>query len=144
MRILQEHWFAVRRAAVRVGPGVFSDLQFGRIRQGLCGYKAFERREPVFVVARAIIRFATIRGGPQFLSERSRPFLPREVTLCGERYSQRESLRLPRLGKDGATVFIPGQAGQGTRVRRAQDRSPTYRGKRCRAGTRRLPRVLAQ
>jgi len=54
----------------------------------------------VFVVARAVVRFSTLRSSLQFFSEAGSPFLPGEMPLLGQLDRERESLRLPWLGED--------------------------------------------
>ena len=51
------------------------------------------------IVARAVIRLTPIGSGIEFISERIRPFLPREMPLLGELQRERERLGLPRLSK---------------------------------------------
>ena len=60
---------SVRRVSVGFGPGLFAREQRGRIGQPLGGHQTLERRQPVFVVARAVVGFAAIGGGLEFVRE---------------------------------------------------------------------------
>ena len=109
------------RMAVSVGPGFFASNHLVWIRQSLLCDEALERREPVFVIARAVVRLAAIHRGFEFVGERSRPLLPREMALCGKPDGEREGLSLPGLGKDG-TALVAGKQGQRSRVARDHNR----------------------
>src|SRR5215475_4115455 len=67
------------------------------------GHQTLQRGQPVLVVARTVIGFAAIRGGLEFVGQRSCPLFPREMPLFREFDGQRECLRLPRLGKHRAS-----------------------------------------
>ena len=56
----------------------------------------------MMVIARAVAGFTAIGRRFQFFSERSRPFLPREMTLLGELDRERKGLGLPWLGEHWA------------------------------------------
>ena len=47
--------FAVRRVAIGIGPCFLSFPHGDRIQQAPCGDQSFERCQPIFVVARAVI-----------------------------------------------------------------------------------------
>jgi hypothetical protein len=57
---------------------------------------AFESREPIVVVMRAVIGLATIARGFEFIGKRAGPFLPCEMSLFEELDGQSE--RLPSHG----------------------------------------------
>ena len=65
----------------------------------------FQCRQPMFVVASAVVGFATIGRGLEFVRQRGCPLFPREMPLLGEFDRQRERLRLPRLGKHRVAVI---------------------------------------
>ena len=92
----------MRRVTIGVGPSLFSSEKCGVIGQIFGCNQAFERRQPVFVVAGTIVRFSVISGGLEFFSDRRGPFLPGEVAFLGEPHRKRESLGLPRFGKYGS------------------------------------------
>jgi hypothetical protein len=73
---------AVRGVPVRIGPCFLARVQLRTIRQPFGGDQAFESREPIVVVMRAIIGLATIGRGFEFIGKRAGPFLPRE-SYCG-------------------------------------------------------------
>ena len=73
--------------------------------------QAFQRRQPMLVVMRAVVGLAAIFGRLQLGGQLRRPFFPREVALLGELDGERESLRLPGLGEDGA-AFVARQPGK--------------------------------
>ena len=93
------------RMTVSVGPGFFAGKHLFWIRQSLRCDEPFERREPVFIVSRAVVRLPSIHRGFEFVCERSCPLFPCEVALCGKPHGEREGLGLPGFGKDG-TPFV--------------------------------------
>lgn len=132
--------FAVRRMPIRFGPGFFACEQRDGIAQTLGGHEAFESDEPVFVVVRAVVWFATAGSGLEFIGERGGPLFPGEMALLGKFDRESESLSLPRFCKDWS-AFVAGKLRQGGEVRGfvtrfvnwlrlAQGSRPTYRDKR--------------
>jgi len=145
--------FAVRRMPIRFGPGFFACEQRGGIAQALGGDEAFESDEPVFVVMRAVVWFATAGSGLEFIGERGGPLFPGEMALLGKFDGQSESLGLPRFGKDWSAL-VAGELRQGGEVRGfanrfvnwvrlAQDSRPTYRDKPNRAQQLARPKARA-
>src|ERR1700730_5554531 len=103
----------------------------------------------MLVVAGAVVWFAPVRRGFEFIGERRCPLFPCEVALCGKPHREREGLGLPRLGKDGA-AFVTRERGQssdslGVRLqfRRAQGSYPTCQGKQNLAVRRYRPTIPA-
>src|ERR1700693_2712437 len=84
---------------IRVSPSLFTSQQFGRIRKTLCRDETLEGRQPIMVIVRAVIRFATIRRTLYFFRKSGRPLLPSEMPLLGELDAERKRLCLPRLRK---------------------------------------------
>src|SRR6185312_16987251 len=118
--------------------------------QSLLDYEALERREPVLVVPRAVVRLAPIGSRTQFSSERRGPFLPGEVPLLGQPDRERKRLRLPRLGERG-TFRVARQRRESIErpfewraLRHAQGSLPTGRRRRRRVTTPARPIVLAR
>ena len=101
----------MRRVAIGVGPRFFPRQHFALIRESLASDQMFQRRQPMLVVARAVVRFAPIGGGLEFLGQRSRPLFPGEMALRGKPYCQRKGLGLPGLRED-RTALIARQRGQ--------------------------------
>jgi hypothetical protein len=99
---------SVRSRSVGFGPGFFAREQSGLIGEAFDRHQALESRQPVFVVARAVVWFPAPGSGLQFLCETGSPLFPGEMPLLRELDCERESLRLPRLGEDWA-VFVPRQ-----------------------------------
>ena len=71
----------VRSGAVGFRPGFSAHEQRIRIGQALGRHYSLESRQPMLVVARAIVRLTAHRGSAQFLCETGRPLFPREVAL---------------------------------------------------------------
>src|SRR6266704_401826 len=102
--ILASFWvkldgLAMRRVTVRFGPLFLAHRERGQIGQTLCQSQPFERRQPMFVVMRAIIEFATSAGGSEFFRKSSGPLLPGEMSFFRKLDGQRERLSLPGFGK---------------------------------------------
>src|SRR5260370_32166911 len=104
----------------------------------------------MLVVTRTVVGLAAACGGLEFIGERSRPFLPREVPLLGELDGERERVSLPGLGKRGSAL-VARQARQrreafGLRngIRPAQGSHPTWRDKQNRAAQPVLPTAHAR
>ncbi len=53
----------MRRVPIGVRPGLFSREDCRRIGKAFRGHETLERGEPVFVIARAIVRFTAIGSG---------------------------------------------------------------------------------
>src|SRR5262249_16691163 len=93
-------------------------------------------RQPMFIITGAVISLAAIVGSLQLIGERSRPFLPGEMSLLGELDRQRKRLRLPRLREHRAILLArkPWQRGKLIRLHRgirlAQGSRPTYQDRR--------------
>src|SRR5262245_33045463 len=81
MRRAQFDGFPVRRMPVRVGPFFFARRHRRGVGQSFFGDEAFERGEPVMVVARSVVVLAALGGRLDFVGERGRPLLPREIAL---------------------------------------------------------------
>src|SRR6187200_2417151 len=94
----------MRSGAVSFCPGFSAREQRVLIGQPLGSHQTLERRQPMFVVARAVVRFSTLRSSLQFFSEAGSPFLPGEMPLLGQLDRECEGLRLPRLGEHGPAV----------------------------------------
>src|SRR5687768_11616814 len=90
----------VRSGPVRFGPRFPAREQRSLIRQTLGRHQALESRQPVFIVARAVVWFPAPGSGLQFLGETGSPLFPGEISLFGEFHREREGLRLPRLSED--------------------------------------------
>ena len=76
---------AVRGMAVGVGPRLLAGVESGRIGEALRGDEAFEGRDPVVVVARAVVGLAARAAADRSSSARvPSPLLPGEVALLGE------------------------------------------------------------
>src|SRR5688572_23735066 len=90
----------MRSSSVGVGPGFPAREQRSFIGQAFGRHQALESRQPVLIVARAVVWFPAPGSGLQFLGESGSPFLPGEVSLLGELDRQRKCLRLPGLGED--------------------------------------------
>jgi len=90
------------RMAIRVSPCFLAGGECARIGQAFGLNKTLECREPVLIVMRTVIGLAAIGRGFQFIGEGGRPFLPREMALFAKFHCESESLRLPRLGKNGS------------------------------------------
>lgn len=78
----------VRRVPVGVGPGFLSCEHRGRISQALGRHQALKSRQPVLIITRAVVRFAAIGCGFEFLRECRRPLFPSEMT-CSESLTAR-------------------------------------------------------
>ena len=100
---------AVGCVAIGVGPLDFSREELGLVRQLFGSDQAFERRQPMLVVVRALVWLSAIRRGSQFIGKRGCPFLPGEMALFGKPHREGEGLGLPRLGEDRA-AFVTRQA----------------------------------
>ena len=96
---------------VGVDPGLFAGEHLIPIRKTLCRHQFFQRREPVLVVARAIVRLAAIERGVKFLGERRCPLFPGEAASRGKAHCESEGLGLPGLRED-RTAFIARKRGQ--------------------------------
>ena len=92
----------MRRVAIGFGPGFLARGERGGIGQSFFRRQALESGEPMMIVARAVVGLAAIGGGFEFRGQRGGPFLPGEIALLGKPDGERESLRLPGLGEDGA------------------------------------------
>ena len=55
-------WFAVRRVAVRIGPGFLALDERGPIEQSLRLHEALERGQPMIVIMRSSVRLTALRG----------------------------------------------------------------------------------
>jgi len=106
MEVREFYWLAVGGVTIGVGPGFFAGEHLFWIRQSLRCDEPFERREPVFIVSRAVVRLPSIHRGFEFVCERSSPLFPCEVALCGKPHGEREGLGLPGLGKDGTPLVV--------------------------------------
>lgn|SRR5208282_3309500 len=95
---------AVGRAAVGFGPGFLARQQSCGVGQLLGRYQTFKGREPMMIVARAVVGLASTGGRFDFIRESRCPFLPGEMPLLGELDGERERLSLPRLGKYGPSL----------------------------------------
>jgi hypothetical protein len=60
----------VRGVSIHIGPGFLARLQLRTIHQPFGGDQAFESREPIVVVMRAVIWLATIGRGFEFIGTR--------------------------------------------------------------------------
>jgi hypothetical protein len=112
----------VGRVAIGVGPLVFSREEFGRARQLFGGDQAFERRQPVLVIVRAVVGFSAIRRRLQFTGKCGCPFFPGEMALFGKSHGEGEGLGLPWLGEDG-TPSSRGSRGKSDRRSELEIRS---------------------
>src|SRR5258708_16504730 len=141
--------FSVWRVPVGISPGLFAGQHLVGIRERLRRDEAFERRQPMLVVTRAVVWRATIRRRLEFIGQRSRPLLPREVALFGKPDGEREGLGLPGLGKNGSAFVlrkrrqVSESLGIGLQIRRAQGSYPTCRCKPNRHLSRHPPKALA-
>ena len=95
--IAQFHRLAMRGMKVGFCPCRFAFAHRFPIGQTLVDDKPFQRRQPMLVVVRAIIRLTAIIGGLQLIGQRSGPFLPGEMAVLGEFDGERKRLRLPRF-----------------------------------------------
>src|ERR1700722_20418295 len=95
---------AVGSVPVSAGPCFLPTRESRRIAQALGGDEALQRREPMLVVMRAIVRLAAIGGCLEFVCERGGPLFPSEMPSLGKFHSERERLRLPGLAKDGPAI----------------------------------------
>ena len=89
--------------SIGFGPGLLALEQRGHVSQALCCDQAFEGHQPVLIITRAVVRFASISGSLEFIGKRGGPLFPGEIALLGEPDSKGERLRLPRLGKNRST-----------------------------------------
>ena len=71
----------VRSGPVGFGPGFPAREQRSLVGQTLGRHHALESRQPVFVVARAVVGFPAPGSGLQFLGETGSPLFPGEVPL---------------------------------------------------------------
>ncbi len=94
----------MRRVSIGFRPCFLAQGQRARFSEAFGGDETLQRCQPMFVVARAIIGFTAVRRALEFLRQRRRPLLPREMPLLGELDSEREGLRLPGLGKHWASL----------------------------------------
>ena len=69
------------------------------------------------IVTRAVVGFAAVGGGFQFVGQRGGPLFPGEMALLRKLDREREGLRLPRFGKDGSAL-IARQCGRAQRSAR--------------------------
>src|SRR5882762_10194981 len=77
----------------------------------------------MMIVMGAIVRFATVSPGFEFIGKRGSPFFPCKVSLLGELHRERKCLGLPGFGE-----HRPARVARETRqieVRRAQGSRPT-------------------
>ena len=65
--------FAVRRVAVRIGPGFLALDERGTIEQSLRLHEALERGQPMIVIMRSSVRLTALRGRLEFAGKRCRP-----------------------------------------------------------------------
>src|SRR5579863_9988633 len=77
---LQFDGFAMRSVTVGLGPGLFTLQHRVSIRQALGQDQALQRRQPMLVVARAVVGLASIGSLPELASQRGGPLFPGEVT----------------------------------------------------------------
>src|SRR5262245_50888932 len=85
--------------AIGIGPGLFAGSESCCVSQALARDQVFQRRQPVFVIVRAIVGLSAIGRSPQLFGKRSSPFLPGEVTFFRKAHGETEGLSLPRFGK---------------------------------------------
>jgi hypothetical protein len=57
------------------------------------------------IIMRAVIGLTAVGRSPEFIGERTGPFLPSKIALLGEFNRERKCLSLPRLGED-RTEFV--------------------------------------
>jgi len=69
----------VRRVSVRFNPSLFAQIQADSIDQALVYDQALRGRQPMVVVARTVIRFATLSCSPELIGVRRGPLLPGEM-----------------------------------------------------------------
>src|ERR1700693_1753028 len=88
---------AVRRVSVGFGPGFLARFERRSIGQAFGHYQTLKSREPMLIVARAVVGVAAVRRSLELSPERLCPLAPGEMPLFGELHGERERLRLPRL-----------------------------------------------
>ena len=110
-RLKQLDGLAVRRVSVGSGPGLLSCLERAWISQPLRSDQALQSGQPVFVVARTVVGFATSGSGLEFIRQRGGPLFPGVMPLLRKRDRQREGLRLPWLSEDRSS-FVTRQTRQ--------------------------------
>src|SRR4029450_13187756 len=71
----------VRCMSIRVGPGLLALEERRRTDQAFGCDETLQRRQPVLVITRSIVRVATLGGCFDFIGERRRPFVPGEMAL---------------------------------------------------------------
>src|SRR4029077_12426247 len=76
--------FAVGCAAIGFRPSFLARDERGRIGQSFCRHQALESREPMIVVARAVVGLTAIGCGFELAGQRGGPFFPGEMTLFGK------------------------------------------------------------
>src|SRR3954471_23253517 len=94
--VFQTDWGAVRRCVRGTIPGGATRLERGLAGQALLGREPLDRREPVAVIGRAVIRVARALRALDLLGKRRGPLRPGEQPAGVEGDRDRESLRLPR------------------------------------------------
>ncbi len=92
------------RVAIGVGPGFLAREEGLRIGKTFGGDQALQGRQPVVIVALAVVGFTPVGCGFELVGERGGPLLPCEMTLLGKPNSKRERLRLPWLGENRAAL----------------------------------------
>src|SRR5215469_5492673 len=95
----------MRCVTVGVRPGFFSREHGCGVGEAFRGYETLERRKPMFVVMRAIIRLTAVGSGLQLFGESRSPLLPGEVPLLGQFNGECECLGLPRLREHGSAII---------------------------------------
>src|SRR6185436_15635151 len=96
----------VRSMSVGVRPGVLALQELVGARQTLLRDEALERREPVLVVAGAVVGLTARRRGLELCGERVGPLVPGETPLGRQAYGERERLCLPGLGEFATRVAL--------------------------------------
>jgi hypothetical protein len=79
-----------------------------RGHDALRGDETLEGREPMVIVARAVIGLAALARCGEFSPQRCRPFAPSKEARFRQSHGERESMGLPRLGEDRA-AFVARQ-----------------------------------
>ena len=100
-------------APVSFGPGFLARDERRRLGKTFGRHETLQSSQPMLIVMGAVVGFAAVGGGCEFLGQRPGPFFPGEVTLMGKLYGKREGLGLPCFGKR-RPIFIPRKAWKGT------------------------------
>ena len=124
---LKLDWLSVRRAPVGLGPRFLAFGECCAFRQSTFAHESLERREPMVVITRAVVRLAARRRLFDLVRQGARPLLPSKRTLAMKMHDKREGLRLPGLGERRFVAFVQQrlEALQSLVFNRAQDNSPT-------------------